>query len=113
MQKQMEHTMKAARPKMITTVATKSKMVAMKATKPMSEVLKEAWKAKNRVVAQGKKKFKMTKIVSNVAFSTMVICYFKERLSKRSLKKLIKDKPLTTPKINEDFSGDWSREYKV
>ena len=105
-QKQVELIIQAIRPKIATTVATKPKMVARKATKPMSELLKEVWKAKARVAAQAKKKTKIIKKVSNIASPTMVIHSFEDWLLKRPIKTHAKDKPFGTPKINKEFSRD-------
>ena len=77
-QKQVERIRKAARPKIGTTVVKKSKTVVKKATKPMSELLKIAWKAKAKVAYQAKKNGKKIKRIKNLALSTMVICSFED-----------------------------------
>ena len=58
--------------------AKKPKMVSMKATKPMSELLKEAWKAKARNKAQAMKSLKAAKKMSSLAPPTMEILSFED-----------------------------------
>ena len=68
------------KPKMVAMdQVTKPKMVAMKATKPMSELLKEAWKAKAKNEAlKVKRSLRAAKKVSSLAPSKMVILSFKD-----------------------------------
>ena len=47
--------------------ATSSKKVAMKVSKSISKLLKEAWRIKTKVAAQAKKCFKAVKKMSNLA----------------------------------------------
>ena len=64
--------------KIVTVIATKSKMETTIATKPLSELLKEAWTAKAKVAAQAKKSVKTTKRLNKLASPTTTILSFND-----------------------------------
>ena len=57
-------------PKMVTSVTAKTKMATTIATKSMSELIKEAWRAKAKVVAQKTKSGQKAKKLQQPASST-------------------------------------------
>ena len=64
------------RPKMVTSMSTKSKMAITIATKSISELIKEAWRAKAKVAAQKTKSGQMAKKLKQLASSTTRILSF-------------------------------------
>ena len=71
------------RPKIVTSISAKSKMATTKATKSMSELIKEAWKAKAKVAAQNKKSGPMAKRLKQLASSITKILSFDDWRFKR------------------------------
>ena len=80
------------KPKFVITMAIEPKMATTIATKSMSELLKEAWIAKVKVVAQAIKIVKTTKKLSKLASLTTVIFSFDDWKFKRLVEKYGKDK---------------------
>ena len=66
------------RQKHVTLKIACHKKVAMKASKSISELLKEAWRIKTKVAAQAKKCLKAIKKMSNLAPSTKTILFFED-----------------------------------
>ena len=64
------------RPNMVTSVSAKTKMATTIATKSMSELIKEAWRAKARVAAQKAKNGQTAKKLQQPASSTLGILSF-------------------------------------
>ena len=71
------------RPKMVTLVSAKTKMATTIATKSMSELIKEAWRAKARVAAQRTKNGQKAKKLQHPASSTPGILSFDDWRFKR------------------------------
>ena len=71
------------RPKMVTSVSTKTKMATTIATKSMSELIQEAWRAKARVAAQKTKNGQMAKKRQQPTSSTTGILSFDDWRFKR------------------------------
>ena len=70
-------------PKMVTSMPTTSKMTTTVVTKPMSDLIKGAWKAKAKVAAQNKKSGPMAKRLKQPASSVTGILSFDEWRFKR------------------------------
>ena len=71
------------RPKMVTSVSAKTKMATTIATKSMSELIKEAWRAKARVAAQKTKNGQTAKKLQQPTSSTTGILSFDDWRFKR------------------------------
>ena len=67
------------RPKIVTSMSAKSKMATTIATKSMSKLKKEAWRAKAKVAAQKMKSGQTAKKLQQLAFSTTGILSFDDR----------------------------------
>ena len=88
--------------------AASPRKVALKASKSISELLKEAWKIKTKVAAQAKKCFKAVKKMSNLAPSSKTILSFEDWQLKRLHKKYVKDRHL-----HKGVSDNWSKKFMV
>ena len=75
------------RPKMVTSMSAKSKMETTIATKTMSELIKEAWKAKAKVAPQKTKSGQTAKKLKPPASSTTGILSFDDLQFKRLFEK--------------------------
>ena len=75
------------KPKMVTSVSAKSKMATTIATKSMSELIKEAWRAKAKVAAQKTKSGQTAKKLQQPASFTIGILSFDDWRFKRLFKR--------------------------
>ena len=92
--------------------AASSRKVALKASKSISKLLKEAWKIKTKVAAQAKKCFKAVKKMSNLAPSSKTILSFEDWQRKGPDMGHVRDRHLCTPTIGEDISNSGSIHYE-
>ena len=92
--------------------AASPRKVTLKASKSISELLKEAWKIKTKVAAQAKKFFKAVKRMSNLTLLQRLFSLLKTGDLKRPDKGHVRDRHLRTPMIGEDISNSGSIHYE-
>ena len=100
------------RPKMVTSASTKTKMAITIATKSMSELIKEAWRAKAKVAAQKTKSGQMAKKLQQPASSTTGILSFDDWRFKRLYERHNKTRDINSnsseamKRLSDDLSCD-------
>ena len=103
------------RPKMVTLVSAKTKMATTIATKSMSELIKEAWRAKAKVAAQKTKSSQTAKKLKQPTSSTTRILSFDDWRFKRLYERYNKTRDINSnsseaiKRSNDDLSCHYKK----